>query len=154
MNETSHQSRPSEPRAAGGPPRRLVNATAPVARALAGRRWVPLWALIRHRGRRSGTAYETPIAVVPTTDASIVMIGLPWGAKTNWARNVLAAGDASLRWRGREVVLVNPRIVDGAEAERIAKAPFRPVLKRFPAAIVFERVTPTARRTARSAATP
>jgi deazaflavin-dependent oxidoreductase (nitroreductase family) len=140
MNETSRQSRPPEPRAAGGPPRRLVNATAPVARALAGRRWVPLWALIRHHGRRSGTAYETPIAVVPTTDASIVMIGLPWGAKTNWARNVMAAGGAALRWRGRDVELVHPRIVDGVEAERFAKAPFRPVLKRFPAAIVLERL--------------
>lgn len=139
MNETSHQPRSSEPRAAGGPPRRLVKATAPVARALAGRRWVPLWALIRHRGRRSGTAYETPIAVVPTTDASIVMIGLPWGPATNWARNVVAAGGASLRWKGRDVELVHPRIIDGADAERLAKAPFRPVLKRFPAAIVFER---------------
>ena len=139
MNETSHQSQLHAPRGAGGPPRRLVNATAPVASALAGRRWVPLWALIRHRGRRSGTAYETPIAVVPTTDPSIVMIGLPWGVTTNWARNVVAAGDASLRWRGRDVELVHPRIVDGAEAERLAKAPFRPVLKRFPAAIVLER---------------
>ena len=139
MNETSHRSQLHEPRRAGGPPRRLANATAPVARALAGRRWVPLWALIRHRGRRSGTAYETPIAVVPTTDPSIVMIGLPWGVTTNWARNVVVAGDASLRWRGRDVELVHPRIVDGAEAERLAKAPFRPVLKRFPAAIVLER---------------
>ena len=139
MNETSHQSQLHEPRRASGPPRRLVTATAPVARALAGRRWVPLWALIRHRGRRSGTAYETPIAVVPTTDTSIVMIGLPWGVTTNWARNVVAAGGASLRWRGRDVELVHPRIVDGAEAERLAKAPFRPVLRRFPAAIVFER---------------
>lgn len=139
MNETSEQSRAREPQVAGGPPRRLVNATAPVARALAGRRWVPLWAIIRHRGRRSGTAYETPIAVVPTTDAAIVMIGLPWGPKTNWARNVVAADRASLRWKGRDVELVHPRIVDGAEAERLAKAPFRPVLKRFPAAVVLER---------------
>jgi len=139
MNETSRQSPPHEPRVSGGPPRRLVNATAPVARALAGRRWVPLWALIRHRGRRSGTAYETPIAVVPTTDASTVMIGLPWGVTTNWARNVMAAGGASLRWKGRDLVLVHPRIIDGAEAERLAKAPLRPVLRRFPGAIVFER---------------
>ncbi|WP_448808876.1 nitroreductase family deazaflavin-dependent oxidoreductase [Agromyces bauzanensis] len=140
MNNTSQQSRPHEPSVGGGgPPRRLVNATAPVARALAGRRWVPLWALIRHRGRRSGAAYETPIAVVPTTDASVVMIGLPWGVTTNWARNVMAAGGASLRWKGRDVELVHPRIVDGAEAERLAKAPLRPVLRRFPGAIVFER---------------
>lgn len=139
MNETTRESRHDEPRVGGAPPRWLVNATAPVARALAGRRGVPLWALIRHRGRRSGTAYETPIAVVPTADASIVMIGLPWGATTNWARNVVAAGGASLRWRGRDLELVHPRIVDGAGAERLAKAPLRPVLKRFPAAIVFER---------------
>lgn len=139
MNDTSRQSRPHESRVGGGPPRRLVNATAPVAHALAGRRFVPLWALIRHRGRRSGTAYETPIAVVPTTDASVVMIGLPWGVKTNWARNVMAAGGASLRWKGRDVELVHPRIVDGAEAERLARAPLRPVLRRFSAAIVFER---------------
>lgn len=139
MNDTFHQSRSHEQRVGGGPPRWLVNASAPIARALAGRRWVPLWALIRHRGRRSGTAYETPIAVVPTTDASIVMIGLPWGVTTNWARNVVAAGGASLRWRGRDVELVHPRIVDGPAAERLAKAPLRPVLKRFPAAIVIER---------------
>lgn len=139
MNETSSHSRTHAPHGGGGPPRRLVNATAPIARALAGRRWVPLWAVIRHRGRRSGTAYETPIAVVPTSDPAVVMIGLPWGVTTNWARNVVAAGGASLRWKGREVELARPRIVDGAEAERLAKAPFRPVLKRFPAAIVFER---------------
>lgn len=100
---------------------------------------MPLWAVIRHHGRRSGTAYETPIAVVPTTDAAIVMIGLPWGVTTNWARNVVAAGGASLRWRGRDVELVHPRIVDGSHAAPLAKAPFRPVVARFPAAIVLDR---------------
>lgn len=144
MNETSpHPERPAAAAPAGtapgGPPRRLVTATAPVARALAGRRWMPVWGVVRHRGRRSGTAYETPIAVVPTTEASIVMIGLPWGAKTNWARNVVAADGTTLRFRGREVALSRPRIIDGAEAQRLAKAPFRSVLKRFPAAIVLDR---------------
>ncbi|GAA1059920.1 nitroreductase family deazaflavin-dependent oxidoreductase [Agromyces bracchium] len=116
-----------------------MSATAPVARALAGRRWVPLWALIHHVGRRSGTRYETPVAVVPTTDAAIVMIGLPWGVATNWARNAVAADGASLRWRGREVGLVHPRIVPGAGAARLARAPFSAVLQRFPAAIVCDR---------------
>jgi len=51
----------------------------------------------------------------------------------------MAAGGALLRWKGREIELVHPRIVDGVEAERHAKAPLRPVLRRFPAAIVFER---------------
>ena len=131
---------------AGGPPRGLVNATAPLAKALAGRRGVPLWALIRHQGRRSGTAYETPIAIVPTRDSSIVMIGLPWGRKTNWARNVMAGADASLRWKGRDLVVTRPRIVDPTEASNLAKAPFDRVIKRFPAAIVLERQRSDERR--------
>ncbi|MWC00019.1 nitroreductase family deazaflavin-dependent oxidoreductase [Agromyces seonyuensis] len=122
-----------------GPPRGLVNATAPVARALAGRRWMPLWAVIRHHGRKSGTAYETPIAVVPTTDRSIVMIGLPWGTGTNWARNVLAADGATLHWKGRDVALTHPRVIDAAEAKRLARGPVRALIGRFPAALVLER---------------
>ena len=138
MNATTDESRAPSPQG-GRPPRRLVTAAAPIARALAGRRWMPLWAVIRHRGRRSGIAYETPIAVVPTADRSIVMIGLPWGSKTNWARNVVASGGASLRWHGRDLELTRPRIVVGAEAARRARAPFRPVVARFPAAIVLDR---------------
>jgi len=34
---------------------------------------------------------------------------------------------------------VHPRIIDGAEAERLAKPVFRAVVKRFPAAIVLDR---------------
>ena len=43
----------------------LQRATQPIAVALAGHRWLPLWAVIHHRGRRSGTEYATPIAVIP-----------------------------------------------------------------------------------------
>ncbi|WP_052226702.1 nitroreductase family deazaflavin-dependent oxidoreductase [Microbacterium mangrovi] len=113
--------------------------TAPLAKALAGRRGVPLWALIRHRGRRSGTAYETPIAIVPTRDAAIILIGLPWGRNTNWARNVMADAGASLRRNGRDVVLTEPRIIDPGEAADLARAPFDRVIGRFPAAIVLRR---------------
>jgi deazaflavin-dependent oxidoreductase (nitroreductase family) len=129
----------SKARRVSGPPRRIVNATAPLAKALAGRRGVPLWALIRHRGRRSGTAYETPIAIVPTKDPSIIMIGLPWGRDTNWGRNVMAGSGASLRWKGRELTLTHPRMVDPATAGDLARAPFDTVIRRFPAAIVLER---------------
>ncbi|GAA1781085.1 hypothetical protein [Agromyces lapidis] len=142
MNELRSDPRSPRAKASGGPPRRLVNATAPVARALAGRRWMPLWAVIRHRGRKSGTAYVTPIAVVPTTSTAIVLIGLPWGARTNWARNVVAAGGASLRWKARDVELVHPRIIDGTEAQGLAKAPFRRVVERIPAAIVLDLAVP------------
>jgi len=117
----------------------VQRAFSPVATALAGRRWFPLWAVMRHRGRRSGTAYENPVAVVPTRDKSIIVIGLPWGKNTNWARNVVAAGGTTLRWKGREVRVVDPRIVEGAEAGALVKAPFRGVVGRMPGAIVLRR---------------
>ncbi|KRA23626.1 hypothetical protein ASD65_03685 [Microbacterium sp. Root61] len=122
-----------------GPPRVIVKATEPVARALAGRRWFPLWAVIHHRGRRSGTAYATPVALVPTVNPHEIVIGLPWGVQTNWAHNVIAAGGATLRWKGRDQPVVAPRIVEAAEAATLARPAFRPIVRRMPAAIVLER---------------
>jgi len=128
-------------RSAGGsgPPRALVKATEPLANALAGRRWFPLWAVLHHRGRKSGTAYATPVAMVPTVDPALVMIGLPWGRNTNWARNVVAAGSAELTWSGATHPVSSPHIVEPAEAADLAKPLFRSIVKRMPAAIVLRR---------------
>jgi deazaflavin-dependent oxidoreductase (nitroreductase family) len=120
-------------------PPRAQRAFEPVARSLAGRRGFPLWAVVHHRGRSSGTEYVTPIAVVPTVDTSLILIGLPWGLKTNWARNVVAAGGATVRWKGRDVRTARPRIVDAGEATRLAKPFFRFVIRRMPGAIILER---------------
>ena len=111
----------------------------PVARSLAGRRWFPLWAVVHHRGRSSGTDYATPVAVVPTADKSLILIGLPWGTTTNWARNVVAADGATITWKGRDQRTSMPRIVDAAEASALAKPLFRLVLRRMPGAIVLHR---------------
>ena len=110
-----------------------------MALALSGRRWFPLWAVMHHRGRRSGTPYAVPVAVIPTVATDIVLIGLPWGPKTNWARNVLAAGGATLTWKGRGHQLTEPRVIGAAEAAALAKPFFRRVVGRFPAAIVLTR---------------
>ena len=122
-----------------GPPRWAVRASEPLARALAGRRWMPLWRIIHHHGRRSGTAYATPIALVPTVSEDLFLIGLPWGAKTNWARNVLAAGEATIAWKGRDHRATGPRLIEPAEAAALSKPAFRTVVGRFPAAIVLTR---------------
>jgi len=121
----------------GGPPRALVKATEPIANALAGHRAFPLWAVIHHHGRKSGTEYATPVAVVPAVDPALVLIGLPWGTGTNWARNVVAAGSADLTWKGATRSTSSPRIVDAAEAAALAQPLFRPVVRRMPAAIVL-----------------
>jgi len=120
-----------------GPPRSLVRATEPIAKAFAGRRGVPLWAVVHHRGRKSGTDYGTPIAVVPTMDPTLVLIGLPWGRTTNWALNVVAAGSADITLGGTVLSATSPRIIDPAEAAAIAKPMFRCIVERMPAAIVL-----------------
>jgi len=65
---------------------------------LAGHRFLPLWAVLRHRGRKSGKEYSTPIAPIP--GATTFLIALPWGRGTDWVRNVEAAGGCQIRWKG------------------------------------------------------
>ncbi|MBG0564093.1 hypothetical protein [Actinoplanes aureus] len=100
---------------------RLARATAPAVRVLAGRRWFPIWAVVHHRGRVTGRSLTVPVAVIATPDSFI--INLPWGAGTNWARNVLAAGECTIRWKGRDHRVNDPRIIDEAAA--------RPYYSRF-----------------------
>ncbi|WP_314503730.1 nitroreductase family deazaflavin-dependent oxidoreductase [uncultured Microbacterium sp.] len=134
-----------ERRAKGGSraPRSLVKATEPIANALAGRRGFPLWALIHHRGRKSGTQYQTPVAIIPTIDPNLVLIGLPWGPKTNWARNTVAAGIADLTWKGARQSVTSPRIIDPAAAAALARPLFRPIVNRMPAALILRRSPPS-----------
>lgn len=131
------QERPAK--GGSGPPRILVKATEPIANALAGRRALPLFAVMHHRGRKSGTDYATPVAVVPASDPNLVLIGLPWGRRTNWAANVVAAGGADLTWKGGLHSTTSPRIIEPAEAAVLAKRLFRPIVKRMPAAILLRR---------------
>jgi deazaflavin-dependent oxidoreductase (nitroreductase family) len=122
-----------------GPPRWATQGFAPLARAIAGRRWFPLWAIVHHRGRRSGTEYATPVAVIPTRSKEVMLIGLPWGPTTQWARNVLAAGGAGVTWKGREQQTTQPRLIDGIEAAALVKSPFTGIVRRFPLALVMTR---------------
>ncbi|MAP64197.1 MAG: nitroreductase [Microbacterium sp.] len=67
------------------------------------------WSVIRHRGRTSGTEYETPIATHREGDEFFVT--LPYGRGTQWLKNVLAAEGAALLVGGDEIAVVDPRIV-------------------------------------------
>lgn len=58
---------------------------------------------VRHVGRTSGTVYETPIIVAPTTDGYVAE--LTYGRRVAWYRNVLAAGGCTLIHRGREIAI-------------------------------------------------
>ena len=94
--------------------RTLARATAPGTRPLAGRRFFPLWAVVLHRGRRSGRSYAVPVAIRATADE--FTIPLPWGQETQWLRNVVAAGGCSIRWRGTDHAASAPRVIELADA--------------------------------------
>ncbi len=85
-------------------------------------RFLPGMATIKHRGRKSGKPYETIVSAFRKGD--VVAIALGHG-KTDWVKNVLAAGEAELQFTRSDVHLVNPRIVPagsgGADLPRMAR---------------------------------
>jgi deazaflavin-dependent oxidoreductase (nitroreductase family) len=70
---------------------------------------VPGAAVVVHRGRRTGREYRTPISAFRRPGGYAV--ALTYGPGAEWVQNVLAAGDAILETRGRQVPVSNPRVV-------------------------------------------
>ena len=106
-----------------GPFRAAARSFGPIANRFAGRPWFPLWVVLRHSGRTSGTPYTTTVVALNTPDGFI--IPLPFGDATQWAKNVFAAGGGSLRSHGREDRIVEPRIVDREIADAFIPPPLR-----------------------------
>jgi deazaflavin-dependent oxidoreductase (nitroreductase family) len=90
--------------------KRVVN---PVQRLWAP--WLPPWALIVHRGRRSGAEYRTP--VLAWRSRSELYVVLYYGTGAQWVRNVLAAGGGEIVRRGRRERIASVRIVRDGSAE-------------------------------------
>jgi deazaflavin-dependent oxidoreductase (nitroreductase family) len=77
----------------------------PVMRRAA--RYLPTFAVLEHRGRKSGTPYETVVNAYRKGNVLAILLG---HGKTDWVKNVLAAGEADLRIQGRDVHITNPRV--------------------------------------------
>ena len=108
---------------------RLARFFNPLVVKLAGTRLFPLYGVIVHRGRTSGKVYRTPVVVRPTSDGFIVP--MPWGEGTDWYRNVRAAGECVIRWKGRDYPLVQPEVLDATAAQTAFSASQRAALVRF-----------------------
>jgi deazaflavin-dependent oxidoreductase (nitroreductase family) len=76
-------------------------------------RFLPGMSTIKHRGRKSGKPYETIVTAYRKGDLLAIALG---HGKTDWVKNVLAAGEADLHFTRREVHLVNPRIVPAGDS--------------------------------------
>jgi deazaflavin-dependent oxidoreductase (nitroreductase family) len=71
--------------------------------------------VVRHVGRTSGRSYETPVSAVVTDDGFV--IALPYGLNTDWLKNVLARGSATIVHEGNTYQVDRPEITDISVAE-------------------------------------
>lgn len=65
--------------------------------------------IVRHVGRTSGRAYETPVGVFTTDDGFV--IALPYGSDPDWLKNVMATGSAELVHEGGTYRVERPELV-------------------------------------------
>lgn len=73
--------------------------------------------VVHHRGRTSGRDYATP--VTPTPIPGGFLIALPYTSRVDWARNVLAAGEATIVHDGASHRVVDPVVVPYGEVAEL-----------------------------------
>ena len=77
---------------------------------------LPPWAVILHRGRRSGRNYRTPLFAFRRDRA--LVIALLYGHESDWLRNLQARGGHVVRG-GRSFTVGPPEIVEGSAADQL-----------------------------------
>ncbi|MFI9406435.1 nitroreductase family deazaflavin-dependent oxidoreductase [Nocardia sp. NPDC052316] len=70
--------------------------------------WAPGWAVVIHRGRKSGQTFRTPLWAFRRDNRYV--IALTYGPESDWVRNVLAAGECRLESRRHCYEVANPRV--------------------------------------------
>ena len=93
--------------------RLFTRAMRPLALRSAGREGSST-SVVRHVGRRSGRAYETPVIAVQHDDS--FLIALPYGERTDWLKNVLGKGSAAIVTNGHTYEVDRPAVIPMAEA--------------------------------------
>ncbi|MDH6246210.1 nitroreductase family deazaflavin-dependent oxidoreductase [Mycobacterium sp. OTB74] len=69
---------------------------------------LPGFTVIKHRGRTSGTPYETIVTSYRKGNTLAILLA---HGKTNWVKNVLAAGEADVHLFRGDVKITNPRVL-------------------------------------------
>ena len=75
---------------------------------------------LEHVGRASGTRRLTPVHPEPTDDGFRIVV--PLGDRSQWARNVMAAGRCRIQLHGQVYELDQPRMVAAREAAHLPGA--------------------------------
>lgn len=78
-----------------------------------------------HVGRSSGKTFYTPLDAHQIEGGYLFIMN--YGRESDWVKNILASGSASLRVDGREVALESPRVITKEEA-----LPLLPTTSKWP----------------------
>src|SRR5579859_1766301 len=90
---------------------RFVN---PLTLLVAGRTWMRVVGVIRHRGRKTGRVFATPLGMRRIEDRFVMP--LTFGDSAAWYRNVTASGSCEVTYMGRTYTLIDPEVIDYASA--------------------------------------
>jgi deazaflavin-dependent oxidoreductase (nitroreductase family) len=101
----------------------------PIVATLAGRRHFPMAAQIHHVGRRSGTQYVTSVGA--RVHDGIVLIPLTFGNRSDWARNVYAAGECTVRINCSDYHAVAPQFITFGQAAPMVRPLFNAAERSF-----------------------
>jgi len=88
--------------------------------------WMPGFGILKHLGRKSGKVYRTPVNVFRGSNSFI--IALTYSRKSEWVKNVLAAGECELKTRGKKHQLSSPKVVHDPTRQQFP-VPVRAVLR-------------------------
>jgi deazaflavin-dependent oxidoreductase (nitroreductase family) len=105
-----------------GPMTKVFN---PLVRHLAGRRHFHMAAKIHHTGRRSGALYVTPTSA--RLDKTRIVVPLTFGNRSDWCRNVLAAGGCTVQLGGRSYEAADPTLYWREDLRDQLRGPFNPL---------------------------
>ena len=70
--------------------------------------------VVTHVGRSSGSVYRTPLDAHPIQGGYVLVVR--YGPESDWVRNILASGSATVRVDGEKYRLTAPRLVSQDEA--------------------------------------
>jgi deazaflavin-dependent oxidoreductase (nitroreductase family) len=97
----------------------------PLVATMAGRRHFSMAAQLHHVGRRSAKPYMTPVGA--RLHNGIILIPMTFGTTSDWARNVQAAGQCTLRIDGNDYQAVAPQFLTSQQAAPMLRPYFRPI---------------------------
>ena len=85
------------------------------------------WGLLTHVGRRSGLSYQTSLGTCTYGDGFLLPLG--YGPRTDWYRNLMAAGTGTLTWKGHNFQLERPELISGPDPMQAWRMPERILLR-------------------------